>query len=187
MKPQGSRYKLASPHGAMRRPRYVEGRNIVYELRYAGKRFAVRASIMQRRLALAGGLIMSGGTPGARAGPRRDANIPIVPSGCPTRSVVGLAASNGAPGGNVTGSPREVRARSSWRAHRDTQDIMARLPPHRPVTQSDNPGGVVPRRRLRRRRRAWFSRTVFEARQAEDVERVSRRWARRRVRRRRGG
>jgi len=74
---------------AMRALGYVEGRNIVYELRYAGNDSAVLRQHMQDVVRLPVDVIMSGGTPGARAARDATQTIPIVLFGCPTRSWLG--------------------------------------------------------------------------------------------------
>ena len=159
---------------AMRALGYVEGRNIVYEVRYAGNDSAVLRQHMQDVVRLPVDVIMSGGTPAARAARDATQTIPIVLFGVSDPVVIGLAASMARPGGNVTGFTNEVEG-GGIVAERIAilKDIMPGLRRIGLLRNPDNPGSLVPTQAMAETARVLgIAATVFEARRAEDVERV---------------
>ena len=159
---------------AMRTLGYVEGRNIVYEVRYAGNDAAVLRQPMQDVVRLPVDVIMSGGTPAARAARDATQTIPIVLFGVSDPVVIGLAASMARPGGNVTGFTNEVEG-GGIVAERIAilKDIMPGLRRLGLLRNPDNPGSLVPTQAMAETASVLgIAATVFEARQAEDVERV---------------
>ena len=159
---------------AMRALGYVEGRNIVYEVRYADNDAAVLRQHMQDVVRLPVDVIMSGGTPAARAARDTTQTIPIVLFGVSDPVQVGLATSMARPGGNVTGFTNEVEG-GGVVAERIAilKDIMPGLRRLGLLRNPDNPGGLVPTQAMAETARGLgIAAAVFEARQAEDVGRV---------------
>ena len=82
--------------------RYVEGRDVVFEVRYPGGDAARLSALIAELLALPVDILFTQGTPASFAAKRQTVTVPIVSeSGDPVGS--GLVASLAHPGGNITG------------------------------------------------------------------------------------
>ena len=159
----------------MRALGYVEGRNIVYEFRYAaGNDAALLRQHMHDVVHMPVDIIVTGGTPAGLAARAATPTIPIVLSALSDPVVVGLAASLARPGGNVTGFTTQVEG-GGIEAERIVmlKEIMPGLRRIGLLHNPNNPGGVVPTQAMgAAARELGIAATVFEARRAEDVEPV---------------
>jgi len=82
---------------------YVEGRNIVFESRYADGRLERLPDLAAELVALRVDVIVTGANPGVAAAKRATATIPIVMGNAVDPVRAGFIASLGRPGGNITG------------------------------------------------------------------------------------
>ena len=82
---------------------YVEGKDIVYEARWAAARYERMPALAAELLALKVDLIMTMGGPAAAAAKQATSTIPIVVNGAGDVVETGLVASLARPGGNITG------------------------------------------------------------------------------------
>jgi putative ABC transport system substrate-binding protein len=82
---------------------YVEGRNVVIELRDAGGKSARLPALAAELVALKVDVILAGGTPQALAAKQATRTVPIVFLGATDPVTDGLVTSLARPGGNVTG------------------------------------------------------------------------------------
>jgi putative ABC transport system substrate-binding protein len=159
----------------MRALGYVEGRNIVYEFRYAaGNDAALLRQHMHDIVHMPVDIIVTAGTPAGLAASAATPTIPIVLSGLADPVVVGLAASMARPGGNVTGFTNHVEG-GGIEAERIVmlKEIMPGLRRIGLLHNPNNRGGVVPTKAMAETARVLgIAATVFEARRAEDVEPV---------------
>src|SRR5258705_3999780 len=83
---------------------YVEGKNLVIELRWADGNYDRLAALAFELVRLNVDLILTGGTAGVRAAKQATTTIPIVMTTSGDAVASGLVASLARPGGNVTGS-----------------------------------------------------------------------------------
>jgi putative ABC transport system substrate-binding protein len=95
-------YNFDSFRGGMRALGYVEGRDFVIEVRYAGRDYSKFPTLVEELLRARVDLIVAGG-PASRAAPLAAASVPVVFgfSGDPVDA--GIVASFARPGGNATG------------------------------------------------------------------------------------
>jgi putative ABC transport system substrate-binding protein len=156
----------------MRALGYVEGRNIVYEFRYAaGNDAALLRQHMHEVVHWPVDIIVTGGTPAGLAARAATSTIPIVLSALADPVAVGLAASLARPGGNVTGFTNEVEG-GGMIAERIAilKEIMPGLRRLGLLHNPQNSGGVVPKQAMAEAaRELGIAATVFEAGRAEDV------------------
>jgi putative ABC transport system substrate-binding protein len=82
---------------------YTEGKNIVFDFRYAEGKPERLAGLAAELVALKPDVIISGATPGTRAAKQATATIPIVMIGISDPVGAGFVASLARPGGNITG------------------------------------------------------------------------------------
>jgi putative ABC transport system substrate-binding protein len=82
---------------------YIEGRNIVFDRRWAEGKLERFPSLATELVALKPDTIVAGTTPATIAAMRATATIPIVMTGVADPVASGLVASLARPGGNVTG------------------------------------------------------------------------------------
>jgi putative ABC transport system substrate-binding protein len=83
---------------------YMEGQNIIIEVRWTDGKSERLPELAGEFLRLPVDVIVTHGTPGARAAATATATIPIVATGVADMVRVGLVASLARPGGNVTGT-----------------------------------------------------------------------------------
>jgi putative ABC transport system substrate-binding protein len=95
---------LASFLASMRALGYVEGRNIILEVRYAEGRTERFAALAAELVSLKVDVLVAVSTPGAVAAKQATSTIPIVMVSVGEPVEVGLVDSLAHPGGNVTGS-----------------------------------------------------------------------------------
>jgi putative tryptophan/tyrosine transport system substrate-binding protein len=88
---------------ALRQLGWIEGKNVLFEFRYAGNDADRLARMAAELVSLNVEVIVARSTPGPLAAKRATATIPIVMSGAGDPLGVGLVASLARPGGNVTG------------------------------------------------------------------------------------
>src|SRR5438034_1513915 len=82
---------------------WVEGKNVIYEARYAENRLDRLPELAAELLRLNVDVIVAGGTPAPLAAKRATATVPIVMTAAADPLGSGLVASLARPGGNVTG------------------------------------------------------------------------------------
>jgi putative tryptophan/tyrosine transport system substrate-binding protein len=82
---------------------WIEGKNVIYEARYAENRLDRLPELVTELLRLNIDIIVAGGTPAPLAAKRATATVPIVMAGAADPLGSGLVASLARPGGNVTG------------------------------------------------------------------------------------
>jgi putative tryptophan/tyrosine transport system substrate-binding protein len=82
---------------------WIEGKNVIYEARYAENRLDRLPELVAELLRLKVDVIVAGGTPAPLAAKRATATVPIVMTGAADPLGSGLVASLARPGGNVTG------------------------------------------------------------------------------------
>jgi len=90
-------------HDALQNLGWIEGKNVVYESRYAENRLDRLPELAAELLRLNVDVIVAGGTPAPLAAKRATATVPIVMAGAGDPLGSGLVASLARPGGNVTG------------------------------------------------------------------------------------
>jgi len=90
-------------HDALQNLGWIEGKNVVYESRYAENRLDRLPDLAAELLRLNVDVIVAGGTPAPLAAKRATATVPIVMTGAADPLGTGLVASLARPGGNVTG------------------------------------------------------------------------------------
>ncbi len=90
-------------HDELRALGWIEGKNVIYEARYAENRVDRLPELVAELLRLNVDVIVAGGTPAPLAARRATATIPIVMTGAADPLGSGLVASLARPGGNVTG------------------------------------------------------------------------------------
>ena len=83
---------------------YVEGKNIVIEYRWAEEKYDRLTNLAGELIGLKVDLIITHGTPGARAAKQATTRIPIVIAAIGDAVEAGVVASLARPGGNITGS-----------------------------------------------------------------------------------
>ena len=96
--------RLEALRGGLRELGYVEGRNIVIELRWADGKNDRLPELASELVGLKVDVIVTHGTPGVRAAKRATATIPVVMAAVGDAVATGLVASLAQPGANVTGS-----------------------------------------------------------------------------------
>src|SRR5262245_58393657 len=101
-KAQGARFFSGFPAG-MRDRGYIEGRDYVFEDRYADGDLARLPALAQDLIRLNPAVIVASGTTAALAVKAIDASIPVVGTSLTDPVGYGLVASEARPGGNVTG------------------------------------------------------------------------------------
>ena len=89
---------------ALRDLGYVEGQNVVIEARYTGEQIGRLPEIAAELVRLKVDIIVTSGTPGAKAAKAATTSIPIVVAAAGDFVGAGLVASLSRPGGNVTGT-----------------------------------------------------------------------------------
>ncbi len=104
---------LAAFQGELRERGWIEGRNVVYEYRWAEGRYERLQPLAAELVDAKVDLIVAGGTPNALAARQVTRSIPIVVVGATTPVEVGLVKTLARPGGNITGvtfdvSPEQV-------------------------------------------------------------------------------
>jgi len=82
---------------------WVEGKNIVFEYRWADGKYDRLPDLAADLVRLKVDALVTGGTPGVRAAKQATATIPIVMTGSGDAVATGLVASLARPGGNITG------------------------------------------------------------------------------------
>ena len=82
---------------------YREGKNIVFDLRYAERKPDRLAALAAELVALKPDVVISGATPGTRAAQQATGTVPIVMVGVSDPVGAGFVASLARPGGNITG------------------------------------------------------------------------------------
>ena len=90
-------------HDALQDLGWIEGKNVVYESRYAENRLDRLPELAAELLGLNVDVIVAGGTPAPLAAKQATAIVPIVMTGAADPLGTGLVASLARPGGNVTG------------------------------------------------------------------------------------
>jgi putative tryptophan/tyrosine transport system substrate-binding protein len=98
-----NRHFLEAFRQGLRELGYVEGRNIVVEDRWADGRLERFPTLLEELIRLRVDLIVQASTPGAVAAKRATTTIPVVFWGVNDPVGLGLVASLGRPGGNMTG------------------------------------------------------------------------------------
>ena len=106
--PPNPRSNLEVFRQALRALGYVAGRDFVIESRFADAKFDRLPALAAELIALAVDVIVTVGTPGAKAAKEATTTIPIVMSGSSDPVAYGLVASLARPGGNVTGNTNRV-------------------------------------------------------------------------------
>lgn len=89
---------------ALRDLGYVEGKNLVVELRYAENNYGRLNELATELVGLAVDVIVTAGTPSARAATQATTTVPIVMATIGDPVANGIVVSLARPGGNVTGS-----------------------------------------------------------------------------------
>ena len=82
---------------------YVDGKDVVFEVRTANDRYEQLAALAAELVALKPDVLMTAGTPGALALKRATGSIPIVIGAISDPVATGLVPSLARPGGNITG------------------------------------------------------------------------------------
>jgi putative ABC transport system substrate-binding protein len=100
---QGNKLQKAFVHG-MRENGYVDGHDVVLDVRYAGTRADELDRVMSELLPLGPAVIVTVGSQGAWAAKKATATIPIVMAVVADPVGQGLVASLAQPGGNITGN-----------------------------------------------------------------------------------
>ena len=90
-------------HDALQALGWIEGKNVIYEARYAENRLDRLPELVAELLRLNVDVIVAGGTPAPLAAKRATATVPIVMTAAADPLGSGLIASLARPGGNVTG------------------------------------------------------------------------------------
>ena len=90
-------------HQALRRLGYVEGKNIVFEYRFAEDNYDRLPALMAELVSLEPDVIFTHTTPGALAAKKATTTIPIVIGAGGDLVERGIIASYASPGGNITG------------------------------------------------------------------------------------
>jgi putative ABC transport system substrate-binding protein len=90
-------------HDALQALGWIEGKNVIYEARYAENRLDRLPKMVAELLRLNVDVIVAGGTPAPLAAKRATATVPIVMTAAADPLGSGLVASLARPGGNVTG------------------------------------------------------------------------------------
>ena len=136
---QGSTAALSvviSLKAALRELGWIEGENIVFEVRSAHGRAERLPDVARELVALAPDLVWTALTPGALALRQATRSIPIVIGNAADPVGVGLAQTLARPGGNVTG----LSAVSSELAPKSLELLRAALPKLTRVAVLSNPG-----------------------------------------------
>jgi putative ABC transport system substrate-binding protein len=95
--------RLAAFQQGLRELGYRDGRDITIEQRYAAGAFAKLAELAAELVSLKTDVIVTEGTPAARAAKQATSSVPIVMGNAGDPVGTGLVASLGRPGGNITG------------------------------------------------------------------------------------
>ena len=101
--PDGDRDFVEDVKQDLRDLGYSEGKNIVFDFRYAEGKPERLAGLAAELVALKPDVIVSGATPGTRAAKQATTTIPIVMIGISDPVGAGFVASLAHPGGNITG------------------------------------------------------------------------------------
>ena len=83
---------------------YVEGKNVIVEVRYAEGRTERVSGLVAELIGLKVDVLLAGSTPGALAAKKATATVPIVFAGVLEPVESGIVASLARPGGNITGA-----------------------------------------------------------------------------------
>jgi ABC-type uncharacterized transport system substrate-binding protein len=94
---------MNSFHDALRASGWIEGKNVVYENRYAENRLDRLPELIGELLRLKADVIVAGGTPAPLAAKQATTTVPIIMTGAADPLGSGLVTSLARPGGNVTG------------------------------------------------------------------------------------
>jgi putative ABC transport system substrate-binding protein len=104
----GQAKRVESLRAALRDLGYVEGKNIVIELRWAEGKLERLPDLAAELVRLKVDVLVTAGTPGALAAKQATTTIPIVMVGIGDAVATGVVASLARPGGNITGSTDSV-------------------------------------------------------------------------------
>ena len=96
--------RLEALRAGLRDLGYVEGRNIVFEFRWADGKYDRLPGLAAELVRLNVDVLVTAGTPGVRAAKQATTTIPIVMAASGDAVATGLVASLARPGGNITGS-----------------------------------------------------------------------------------
>ena len=102
--PSDSAWRVDALRAGLRDLGYVEGKNLVIELRWAESRYERLPELAVELVRLKVDVIVTHGIPGSLAAKRATTTIPIVMAAVVDPVAMGLAASLARPGGNITGA-----------------------------------------------------------------------------------
>jgi ABC-type uncharacterized transport system substrate-binding protein len=100
----GQQNRIEAFRAGLRDLGYVEGRNVFIDFRWAEGRYERLPELAAELVRLNVDIIVTSGTPGARAAKRASTTIPIVVATIGDAVANGIVASLNRPGGNITGS-----------------------------------------------------------------------------------
>ncbi len=100
----GTATRMEAMRAGLRELGYQEGRNVVYEYRWADNNNERLPELAAELVRLKVDVLMTGGTPGTRAAKQATTTIPIVMVHSGDAVAMGLIASLARPGGNITGT-----------------------------------------------------------------------------------
>jgi putative tryptophan/tyrosine transport system substrate-binding protein len=123
-----NRRLLAAFQGELRERGWTEGRNVVYEYRWAEGRYERLQPLAVELVDAKVDLIVAGGTPNALAARQATQTIPIVVVGATTPVEVGLVKTLARPGGNVTGVTFDVSPEQVAKLVELLVELLAELP-----------------------------------------------------------
>ena len=126
---------------------YVEGKNVVFEARYAGGKFERLPTLAQELVRLNVALIVTSGTEAALAAKRATGKIPIVMATGANHVSFGLAVSLARPGGNVTGVS-SVASELTGKRLELLREVLPKMSRLAVLWRRDNPGTVPVMREL---------------------------------------
>lgn len=106
--------RIEALRGGLRELGYVEGKNLIFEFRWAEGRYARLPGLANELIQRKVDVIVTYGTPGTRGARQATATLPIVSASSGDLVGAGLVVSLARPGGNITGSTffaKEVAAK----------------------------------------------------------------------------